>query len=222
MLSNLQKRPILFFYAVAMVTLMLFMTVAAFRLGMADLMAVRAENTLNAFKNGTRQKPEVLHQAAERVQGALEINRHYAPYIEIRGNIELARRLDADNLPGQETGVQHAAIDQFRQLLYYRPTWAFGWGGLILAKIDQLEFDDELIRSLEQVATRYPFMPQVQVLTATSALSAWQFLEAGSREKLARTIRYAYSLQPETLKDAADSFGEMEVLCSLVEGACKP
>jgi len=216
----LKQHPLGALHAAAMVALMLVLAITSFRFGMADLMAVRADNTLNAVKSGTQQKTEELQNATEWVKSALEINRHYAPYIETLGNVYLARQL-ALNEPGESGMEQGEAVDRFRQLLRYRPTWAFGWGGLILAKVTQLEFDDELTRALEQVATRYPYMPQVQVLAATSALSAWQFLDNKTRDKLMGSIRYAYSQQPDTLKDAADTYGEMEVLCPMLDAASR-
>ncbi len=219
MLKRLKKHPLRYCHALAMTAMMLVLAVMAFRLGQADLMANRAENTLNAVKNGKLPQKDALPQALGWVNGALAINRHYAPYIELQGNIHLARQFEV-LAPVGEPGQFQEAISQFRLLLQYRPTWAFGWGGLILAKVDQLEFDDELTQALEQVATRYPYLPQVQTVAATAALSAWEFLEDGSRQKLMHSIRYAYALQPETLKDAAESFGELEVLCPLLKEGC--
>ncbi len=220
LIKQFKKHPLRFCLALTMSALMLFLTGTAFRLGQADLMAIRAENTLNAVKNGKLPQKDTLPQALGWVAGALTINPHYAPYLELQGNIHLARQLEAQSSVA-EPGTFQEAISQFRQLLQYRPTWVFGWGGLILAKVDQLEFDDELTRALEQVATRYPYIPQIQMVAATSALSAWEFLGDGARQTLGHSIRYVYSLQPETLKDAADSFGETEVLCLFVQQGCE-
>jgi len=220
MIQPLKKHPWRAAYAAILSGMLLFAAFSAFRLGQADLMAVRAENTLNAVKRGDRQSPEDLQEAVRWAQAALSIHRHYAPYHEILGNIYLARQLDSS--PDAPLAPdENPARDQFRALLRNRPTWAFGWGDLILAKIDQLEFDEELTRALEQVATRYPFMPQVQVLAATSALSAWPLLEETVRNTLMRSLRYAYSLQPDTLRDAADSYAEMGVLCPLLDSASR-
>jgi hypothetical protein len=221
MLKRLQRHPLRYCHALAMVAMMLVLAATAFRLGQADLIAVRAENTLNAVRNGQLPQQNAMPRALGWVKDALAINRHYAPYIELQANIHLAGQLEALPPAGEPGGFQEA-VSQFRQLAYVRPTWAFGWAGLILAKVDQLEFDDELTRALEHTATRYPYLPQVQMVVATSALSAWEFLEDGSRQKLMQSLRYAYSLQPETLKDAAESFGEPEVLCPLLQEGCRP
>lgn len=167
--------------------------------------------------------------SASRTPGVAEISRiakYFADSLEYAadnpwaleglGALDLAR-MRASGIPREALAAARDAHTRFRLALAQRPSSPFLWAKLALTKLYLDEIDSELQAALRHADELGPWEPSVQQTILFVGLAAWQELDPGLRQALARTVERGASRNARKMFEIAKSYGRFDLVCAIAE-----
>lgn len=185
------------------------------RLGMAGLFVQTAQFELDrwSFATRTRDMAEI-----GRVANYFSESLGYAsdnPWaLEGAGALDLAR-MRASRIPSEALAATRDARTRFRQALLQRPTSPFLWANLALTKLYLDEIDSELLVALRHADELGPWEPSVQQTILFVGLAAWQDLDPGLQQALARTVERGALRDAQKIFEIVKSYGRFDLVCAI-------
>jgi len=134
--------------------------------------------------------------------------------LEGLGSLDLAR-MRASRIPRDALAVTRDAHARFRQALVQRPTSAFLWANLALAKLYLDEIDDELLGALRHADELGPWEADVQQTTLFVGLAVWRDLDPPLQQALARTVERGASRNTQKMFEIVNSYARFDLICAI-------
>jgi hypothetical protein len=185
------------------------------RLGVAGFLVQSAQDEVGAWTPAA-PKPDAgqIRRATEYYSASLEYVHDNPWALEGLGAMDLAR-MRVSAIPREALAVTRSARARFRQALLQRPTSPFLWANLALAKLYLDEFDDEFMAALRHADELGPWEPTVQQTVLFAGLAAWQDLDAGLRQDLARAIERGAKRNTRRMFDIVNSYTRFDLVCAI-------
>ena len=185
------------------------------RLGLAGLLVQSAKSEVEAWTPAAR-KPGMaqVRRAAKYYSDSIGYMSGNPWSLEGLGAMDLAR-MRVSTVPREALAVTRSARARFRQALLLRPTSPFLWANLALTKLYLNEFDDELLTALRHADELGPWEPTVQQTIVFVGLAAWQDLDPGLRQTLARSIRRGAKRDARRMFEIVQSYTRLELVCAI-------
>ncbi len=184
-------------------------------MGIAGLLVQSAKDEVETWTPVAR-KPGMaqVRRAAKYYSDSLEYTSRNPWSLEGLGAMDLAR-MRVSTIPREALAVTRSARTRFRQALLLRPTSPFLWANLALTKLYLSEFDDELLTALRHADELGPWEPTVQQTIVFVGLAAWQDLDPGLRQTLARGIERGAKRDTWKIFEIVKSYTRLELVCAI-------
>jgi hypothetical protein len=185
------------------------------RLGMAGQLVQSAQDEIEAWTPAS-PKPGMaqIRRATKYYADSLGYVSDNPWSLEGLGAMDLAR-MRASTIPREALAVTRSARVRFRQALLQRPTSPFLWANLALTKLYLDEIDDELLTALRHADELGPWEPAVQQTVLFVGLAAWQDLDPGLRQTLARSIARGATRNPGQMFNIVKSYTRFDLVCAI-------
>lgn len=107
------------------------------------------------------------------------------------------------------------ARERYRAVIRQRPTSAYAWANLALAKFLLDERDAELDTALDFADRLGPWEPEVQLAVLYVGLQDWKTLDAARRSLVAHTLDRASRRNAAQVTDLATRLHKLNILCDI-------
>ncbi len=146
----------------------------------------------------------------------------------VHERLTLAEQLDPRN---RAVGIQLAALaptaeqrlHRFRSLTSAEPYLAEAWFGLLVAKLDLRQVDDELANAMAKLEQVAPFEPAILERVIAEGVSAWLVLRPEMRNAViqagARALQTSADFRRGAILRQLDISGLRPLVCSVSKGA---
>lgn len=161
---------------------------------------------------------EWLEAMGELREGLRHSPRH--PWsLELLGREQLARMHPGmPGVPGEDADAPAVAAQlahlHFRRALAQRPTSAFAWANLALARFHMRQADDSLLAALRHADALAPWEPPVQHRVLWVGLNLWDRLDAPHRAAMLATLERALHRDPRRTAEIAHSTNRLQAACA--------
>ena len=109
-------------------------------------------------------------------------------------------------------------MTRYRASLKERPTWPYTWFELSRAKVRASELDSEFQRALTNTIRYEPNERTLQIEVVKLGLLTWEWLDERIQDKVWEVAEVVIKRDPKTLYKAVDSYGRLDLLCSVETG----
>ena len=185
------------------------------RMLVAGLLVQTAQSEIDRWTAAARA-PGIaeIRLAAKYYLDSLEFAPENPWALEGLGSLDLAK-MRASRIPRDALAVTRDAHARFRQALVQRPTSAFLWANLALAKLYLDEIDDELLGALRQADELGPWEAAVQETTLFVGLAAWHDLDPALQQAIARTAERGASRNAQKMFEIVNSYRRLDLICAI-------
>lgn len=187
------------------------------RLGAAGLQVQLAQGEIDQWTVPARKPTNAeLRSAAKYFVASLGYAAGNPWALEGLAALELAR-MRGSMVPIEALAVTRSARVRLHQALQQRPTSPFLWANLALTKLHLDEIDEELVTALRHADELGPWEPTVQQTILFVGLAAWQELDAGRRQALARSLERGAQDNARKMFEIVKSYGRFDLVCAIRE-----
>jgi hypothetical protein len=188
--------------ALALIPLLLIFAATAYRWGVADIYAAQAQNHIKAWrKSGKPPEEQEWGKVRDILVKSLEKHPDFPPYLEVLGELNLTRSLDFFLDDDDVDEMRQAALEYFRKVVSYRPSWPYGWANIALVKLAEEESGEEFFHFMERAASLGPWESKVQRVVGQAGLSVWEELDQEEKHIIINNLkRGTYRQSSEILK----------------------
>ncbi len=187
------------------------------RLGAAGLLVELAQGDVDQWTAAARKPSRAeLRGPAKYFLDSLGYASSNPWSLEGLAALDLAR-MRASLVPLEALAVTRDARVRLRQALLQRPTSPFLWANLALTKLYLDEIDGELVTALRHADELGPWEPAVQQTILFVGLAAWQALDPGARQALARTVERGALRNARKMFEIVKSYGRLDLVCAIRE-----
>ena len=185
------------------------------RLGMAGLFVQTAQFEVDRWTSASRTRDMAeISRVAKYFSESLGYASDNPWALEGLGALDLAT-MSASRIPREALAATRDAHTRFRQALLQRPTSPFLWANLALTKLYLDEIDSELLAALRHADELGPWEPTVQQTILFVGLAAWQDLDPGLRQALARTIERGALRNARKVFEIVKNYGRFDLVCAI-------
>jgi len=181
--------------------------------GLADINVKSTQRSLLLWENdvNTLNKAEWTI-AYDRVSKAIGQNPLNPELLTLMANVQ-EWKIYLDSGDVENSHYLTLALKNYRKAAELRPSWPYTWSHISLVKYRMGEIDQEFQQAIEIATKSGPWEPGVQQIIAEVGLSAWQELDIGMREKIARNINRGITMQPILMLNILKKHGHLKMVC---------
>ena len=106
------------------------------------------------------------------------------------------------------------ALIEFRRAADLRPTSAYTWANIVLAKYQLEQFDEEFSAAMRHALEFGPWEPAVQLIVADTGLGAWNKLDSDLRNRVSENLQRTALRQADALARIAAGHGRIDIVCA--------
>jgi len=110
------------------------------------------------------------------------------------------------------------ALVRYRASIKERPTWPYTWFELSRAKVRASELDSEFQIALKNAIRFGPNERKLQIEVVKLGLLAWEWLDDSTQDAVWEVAEVIIKRDPKALYRAVDSYGRLDLLCSVETG----
>ncbi|MBQ0789203.1 MAG: hypothetical protein KBT50_01190 [Cycloclasticus sp.] len=110
------------------------------------------------------------------------------------------------------------SLIRYRASIHERPTWPYTWFDLAKAKIRASEIDAEFQTALINTVRLGPNERKLQIGVVQLGMLTWESLDEQTQDKVLGVVNIVLNRNPKTLYRAVESYGRLDLLCSVVTG----
>jgi len=201
--------------AIALFLLLALIAVQSGRLGASALYAQMAQMELDRW--GSSRIPGAvsgLRRAEGHLSDSLRMVSGNPWALEKAGAAQLARMRTAID-PREALAAARNARSRYRDALLQRPASPFLWANLALTKLYLDQFDEEMFTALRHADELGPWEPAVQQTVLFVGLAAWDRLDPGLQQGLARTLERGALRNAPKMYEIVKSYRRYDLLCGI-------
>jgi len=198
---------------------------------MAGLMFISFNRTVGGFNDfllgvhmqfWAKQAGEPTHKDLVKMDGlyqaAIDGLARDPGLLQLGGHLSERHAYSAD--AGTEKRKAHfaEALVRYRASIKERPTWPYTWFELSRAKVRASELDGEFQTALTNTIRFGPNERKLQIEVVKLGLLTWEWLDDSTQDAVWKVAEVIIKRDPRALYRAVDSYGRLDLLCSVETG----
>jgi hypothetical protein len=186
----------------------------ALRVGVADFKSLEPRAELEKLAtSGVRPPPAAWIALRDRLLSVLALTPDNPQLYELLASHNLQRAFGPRVDPRFAEPYYRQALAYYRQASELRPTSAYDYAGILLAKHGLNETDTEFVRALGYAAEYGPWEPDVQQVVLRVGRARWRTLDSPGQSVVHATAARAVDLNPAWAARTAKRDGYQAWLC---------
>lgn len=199
--------------ALPAIALFAFATVYVLRVGLADLLAIRANQQIAQWETGRPPSPSEFDTAERALRGAIELSPSNGDHWESLGSAWFARAsAPGRSLEGRLRDYDRAAA-AYREATRRTTVSGYAWANLMIAKHYAGQIDPEFSTALRNAARFGPHEAAVQGMIVATVLPRWIELDGEARRLAAEAVVRGWPVHREALVAEAAGASGRELWC---------
>ena len=161
-------------------------------------------------KNRTVPDKESWQETLDGLQTAIKYDPNNPEYLDYEAQLYRYKAIMSDTRPSEAIAAYREALEKYQHLLILRPSWAPYWSSIISIKYELWEYDELMIKALQNAARLAPWFKANQRIILLAGFHGWAFIDVETRRVVDQTLERAMQLQPKlTIRLALEQgFGE--------------
>jgi len=188
----------------------------AFRMGVADVLAYKAEYAIKTWEKEKRlpNKSEV-GAAVINASSAVSWESANPEYMDLHAQVLLYKALSywGDN---KFDPISALSVELYQRSIKRRPNWPYTWARLALVKSYRREYDAVFYEALGNAVKLGPWEPGVHTTLAAAGLFGWSELNIESRRLVASNIHRGLRFSHSELASIIHRYRRKESVCGYV------
>ena len=136
-------------------------------------------------------------EALESIQTAIKFDPSNPEYLDYEAELYRYKAIIPDTRPSEEIAAYREALSKYRHLLTLRPSWAPYWASIISIKYELWEYDELMIKALQNSARLAPWFKANQRIILRAGFHGWSLIDDETRKVIDQTLERAMQLQPK-------------------------
>ncbi len=183
------------------------------REGLAELLAIRANERIAAWEAGASMSPAQFEAAEQQILGAIRLSPANGDHRESLGTAWFARAMAPRRTLEGRLADFDRAVDAYRDATRRSTVSGYAWGNLMLAKHYAGQIDPEFSQALGNAARFAPHEAPVQAMIVGAVLPRWVQLDAEARRLAARTVARGWEAHRAVLLAEAGGAANRALWC---------
>ena len=161
---------------------------------------------------------ESWQEALDGSQEAIKFDPNNPKYLGHEAQLYRYKAIMPDTRLSKAIAAYREALEKYQHLLTLRPSWAPYWASIISIKYELWEYDELMIKALQNSARLAPWFKNNQNIILRAGFHGWPFIDNETKDVINKTLERAMQLQPKsTIRLALEQgFGDRVVV--YVEG----
>lgn len=136
-------------------------------------------------------------EALESIQTAIKFDPNNPEYLGHEAELYRYKAIMPDTRPSRAIAAYREALAKYQHLLTLRPSWAPYWASIISIKYELWEYDELMIKALQNSARLAPWFKANQRIILRAGFHGWSLIDDETRKVIDQTLERAMQLQPK-------------------------
>jgi O-antigen ligase len=172
---------------------------ATLREGLAEVLAIQANQRLQQWEGGGRMSPGQSLEAEATIRRAMALSPINPAHQESLGSIYFSRAVEPNRTGAGRLRDFDRAVVHYREATRLVPVSGYAWANLLIAKHFAGQVDLEFMVALRNAVRLAPFEPPVHSIVLGAVLPRWTQLPAEARAIAADTVMRGWPHAREVL-----------------------
>ena len=161
---------------------------------------------------------ESWQEALDGSQKAIKFDPNNPEYLGDEAELYRYKAIMPDTRPSKAIAAYREALAKYQHLLTLRPSWAPYWASIISIKYELWEYDELMIKALQNSARLAPWFKANQRIILRAGFHGWSLIDDETRKVIDQTLERAMQLQPKLTIRRALEHGFADRVEPYVEG----
>ncbi|MEN9315998.1 MAG: hypothetical protein RIS35_2391 [Pseudomonadota bacterium] len=191
-------------------------TVFVLREGLAELLAMQANQEMAQWDGGRPPSPMAFESVQRGIDGAIRLSPLNGDHWESLGSAWFARaRVPGRSVEGRLRDFDRA-VDAYREATRRTTISGYAWANLMVSKHYAGQVDEELSNALRNAASFGPHEAAVQAMIVATVLPRWVEVKGEARRIAAESVLRGWPDNREALVGEASNAPNRELWCDPV------
>ena len=136
-------------------------------------------------------------EALESIQTAIKFDPNNPEYLGVEAELYRYKAIMPDTRPSRAIAAYREALAKYQHLLTLRPSWAPYWASIISIKYELWEYDELMIKALQNSARLAPWFKANQRIILRAGFHGWSLIDDETRKVIDQTLERAMQFQPK-------------------------